>query len=83
MSRSIHEIEADIRTARLHLLQHLHDIAAHLEALRNATAPTVRCSMAAAFESQRQAHETLSRYRAELESHPDFKLDLFREMFTS
>lgn len=83
MPRSIPEIETDICTARRFVDAAHHDIAAHLEAQRNATAPTVRGSMAAAFESQRKWHETLSRYRAELEAHPDFEMDLFREMFSA
>lgn len=80
MSRSITEIDADIRWARSCLDGAHHDIAAHLEALRSGTAPAVRGSMAAAFDSQRQWQAALNRYRAELEAHPDFELDLFAEM---
>jgi len=81
MTRPIPEIEADLAACRAPLDGAHHDIAAHLEALRSGSAPAVRGSMAAAFESQRQWGAALRRYRAELEAHPEFELDLFAEMF--
>lgn len=81
MNRTIPEIDTDIRWARSCLDGAHNAIACHLEALRSGSAPAARGSMAAAFDSQRKWQAALNRYRAELEAHPDFALDLYAEMF--